>query len=201
MTIATAAVVLTTLSLSMPGLAGQAPAPGPSPADPGVMTMSPERRPIPTRNVKVDVTITDQTGSGTPMKKVVSLVVADGRSGNVRSHSSVPLFTGGPNRELPLNVDATALVTPEQRVLLELKFNYSSVIVKAPGGAGSRPAPVSDVEKARDRELSAPRPTVANITENLWVLLSPGVSTVVARSADAAADRIVTVEVKADIVK
>jgi hypothetical protein len=174
--------------------------PAPAPTDVPITAMSPERRPLPTRNVKVDVTIADQAGSGTPMKKVVSLVVADGRSGGVRSNSNVPL-TNGPNRDLPLNVDVTAFVTADNRILLELRFNYSSVNTITPLGAGERPAPTTDEERVRDRDIKAPRPAFANITENLMVLLTPGTPTVVARSADAAADRTVTVEVKADIVK
>lgn len=160
-----------------------------------------ERRPMPTRNIKVDVTITDQTGTGTPMKKVVSMVVADGRSSGVRSMTSVPLATGGPNRDLPLNVDATAAVTPDQKVLLDLRFNYSSVSFVVPVGSQDRPAPTTDQERALVRDLTAPRAAVSNITENLTVLLTPGAPFVVARSADAAADRTVVVEVKAEILK
>jgi hypothetical protein len=167
--------------------------PPPPPAPPAPQ----ERRPLPTRNVRIDVTITDQTGTATAMKKVVSMVVADGRSSGVRSNTSVPLVTGGPNRDLPLNVDAYANITPEQKVLLELKFNYSSVNFITPVGTKDRPAPTSDVE----RDLSSPRAAIANITEELRVLLLPNTPTIVARSADAAADRTVTVEVKAEILK
>lgn len=171
------------------------PPPPSAPPPPG------ERRPLPMHNVKVDVTITDQTGTGTPMKKIVSMVVADGRSSGVRSMTSVPLATGGPNRDLPLNVDATANVTPDRRVLLDLRFNYSSVSFVTPVGSQDRPAPTTDQERAMVRDLTAPRAAVSNITENLSILLTPGTPFVVARSADAAADRTVTVEVKAEILK
>lgn len=174
------------------------PMPPPPPAAPPPPS---ERRPLPTHNVKVDVTITDQTGTGTPMKKIVSMVVADGRSSGVRSMTSVPLATGGPNRDLPLNVDATANVTPDRKVLLDLRFNYSSVSFVIPVGSQDRPAPTTDQERAMVRDLTAPRAAVSNITENLSVLLTPGTPFVVARSADAAADRTVTVEVKAEILK
>ena len=167
----------------------------PAPPPPG------ERRAAPTRNVKIDVTITDQTGSAAPMKKVVSLILADGRPGGVRSMTSVPLVWGGPNRELPLNVDATAMVTPEQKVLLDLKFNYAQRQRHATRRRGRGPTPVTEEEKARDRDMAAPRPAFGNITENLAVLLTQNVPFVVARSADAATDRTVTVEVKAEILK
>ena len=167
--------------------------PPPPPAPPPPQ----ERRPMPTRNVKVDVTITDQTGTGTPMKKVVSMIVADGRSSGVRSLTSVPLATGGPNRELPLNVDASATITAEQKVIVELKFNYASVTFVTPLGVRERSAQTTEAE----RDLAAPRAAVSHITEELRVLLTAGTPLVVARSADAAADRTVTVEVKADILK
>lgn len=166
------------------------PPPPPAPPPPS------ERRPVPTANVKVDVTITDQTGTATPVKKVVTMIVADGRSSSVRSNTNVPLSVGGA-RELPLNVDATVYITGDRRVLLDLRFNYSSVSFVTPVGTRERPAPTTDAE----RDMAAPRPAQANITENLTVLLTPGIPTVIARSADAAADRTVTVEVKAEILK
>jgi hypothetical protein len=180
--------------------ASQARTPLPPPPPPAPPPPS-ERRPLPTQNVKVDVTITDQTGSGSPMKKVVSMVVADGRSSGVRSMTSVPLATGGPNRDLPLNVDATVTVTPDRKVLLDLRFNYSSVSFVVPVGSQDRPAPTTEQERAMLRDLTAPRAAIATITKNLTVLLASGTPFVVARSADAAADRTVTVEVKAEILK
>jgi hypothetical protein len=166
------------------------PPPPAAPPPPG------ERRPLPVANVKVDVTITDQTGTATAMKKIVSMVVADGRSSSVRSNTNVPIAIGG-GRELPLNVDANVNITPDRRVLLELRFNYTSVSFVTPVGAKERPAPTTDQE----RDLAAPRPATSAITENLTVLLVPGTPSLIARSADAAADRTVTVEVKAEILK
>lgn len=172
--------------------------PPPPPAAPPAPS---ERRALPTRNVKVDVTITDQTGSAAPVKKVVSVILADGRPGGVRSMTSVPLVSFGPNRDLPLHVDATATVTGEQKVLLDLRFNYASVSMLPPVGVGTGPEATTDAEKARDRDVSAPRAAFGNITENLSVLLTPNVPIVVSRSADAAIDRTVTVEVKAEILR
>ena len=36
-------------------------------------------------NVKIDITITDQTGPGDPVKKAVSMIVADRALGSIRS--------------------------------------------------------------------------------------------------------------------
>lgn len=166
------------------------PPPPPAPPPPG------ERRPLPTQNVRVDVTITDQTGTGAPAKKVVSLVVADGRGSAVRSGTGVPIMTTSGTQNLLLNVDANASVTPERKVFVDLRFNYSSVSFVTPIGVKER-QPTSDAE----RELAAPRPSFSTITENLSVLLTPGTPAIVARAADAATDRIVTVEVKAEILK
>lgn len=170
------------------------PPPPPAPPPPG------ERRPLPTRNVKVDVTITEQNGTAAPMKKMASMVVADGRQSSVRSNSSVPVV-GESHRNLPLNVDATVNLTPDQRVLLELRFSYSSVTIMKPLGSDNRPNPANDQERAKERDVTSPRASEALITENLAALITPGVPLVVARSADAGTDRTVTVEVKVEILK
>ena len=176
-----------------PPPATQAPRAGIPPPPPA----APPARNVPTRNVKVDVTITDQTGTGAAMKKVVSLVVADGRSSSVRSmtqvatqrretETSIPV---NDYRNVPLNIDTYVTITAEQRVLLELKFNYGSV-----QRSGGTTAPPRDGSSGSDAMYG-------EITENLWTLLNAGEPVVVSRSADAASDRTVTVEVKAEILK
>jgi hypothetical protein len=156
----------------------------------------PERRSMPTRNVKVDVTITEQNGSAAPVTKVVSLVVADGRQSAVRSNTNAPIATGN-SRDLPLNIDASVNLTPEQRILLDLRFIYASVSVMPPLAGEGRAAPVTPEEKI----AASARPGYASIQDSLVLLLTPGVPIVAARSADAATDRTVTVEVKAEILK
>lgn len=155
-----------------------------------------ERRSMPTRNVKVDVTITEQNGSAAPVKKVVSLVVADGRQSAVRSNTTAPIATGN-SRDLPLNIDASVNLTPDQRILLDLRFIYASVSVMAPLAGEGRAAPVTPEEKT----AASARPGYASIQDSLVLLLSPGIPIVAARSADAATDRTVTVEVKAEILR
>jgi hypothetical protein len=145
--------------------------------------------------VKVDVTITEQNGTEAPVKKIVSLLVADGRSSSVRTITAVPTYTGN-MRDLPLNIDANVTVTPEQRVLLDLRFNYSSIGIMEPV------LPKGFTPKNEDeRVASGSRPSLVAIVENLTALLTPGTPVAVARSADPATDRIVTVEVKAEILR
>lgn len=155
-------------------------------------------RKLPTQNVRVEITIADQSGNSAPVKKLVSLLVADGRSSGVRSNSEVPVVTRGalPSinyKNLPLNVDVTVTVTPESKVLTDIRFNYGNV-----GDAAIR---ATATPAAPGAVISSEHASFGQITENLSVLLTPGKPLVIARSADAANDRTVTVEVKADILK
>src|SRR4051812_38183500 len=49
-----------------------------------------EPAPLPT-NIKIEVSITDQTGANPPAKKVVTMIASDRQSANVRSSASVPV--------------------------------------------------------------------------------------------------------------
>lgn len=193
----TSFAVVVMLALAAPAIAQSATEASTQPSSPAAPTVGvpPPQRSLPTRNVKVEVTITEQSGSTAPVKKVVSLVVADGRSSGVRTVTGVPIYTGA-NRDLPLNVDATVALASDQRVLLDLRFNYSSVSIMQPELPKGF-TPTSEGE----RGASAPRPSQVNIVETVTALLTPGTPLLVARSADAATDRTVTVEVKADILK
>ena len=168
--------------------------PPPSPPAPPAPV---ELRPYPAQNVRLEVTITDQTGTAAPTKKVVAIVMADGRASAVRSTTGVPIVTTSDTQNLVLNVDANATVTTDKKVLVDLRFNYSSMAFVAPIGVKERPTPMNEVE----RQLSSPRSSLSVITENITVLLPDGTPTIVARSNDAATDRTVTVEVKAEILK
>src|SRR5437660_5089013 len=78
------------------------PAPStPKPTAPTKTTASPPRREGQPINIKVELVITDQRGTGAPVKKNVSVIVGDEREGSIRSQSRV-LGGGG----VQLNVDA-----------------------------------------------------------------------------------------------
>ena len=158
----------------------QAKTPEPTkPADSAAVVMpSPFR--LPTQNVKVEVTITEQAGKGAPVTQTVSLIVADDRTSRIRT------TTGG----MPFNVDAKANVTADRRVLLELAVVYSAFRGQmAFGDPGANEQTVA----ASNRSSSA-------VNNSLTLLLTPGVSTIAARNSDTG-ERVVTVEVKADILK
>jgi hypothetical protein len=120
-------------------------------------------------NIRVELTVTDSMGGGTPQKKTVSMMIADGQMGRVRA------MQGGPF-EPTLNVDATPEIVNE-RVRLQVSLVYI--------------APMAGVTATR----------VASITENVTVILDPGKPLVISQSADPAAERKVTVEVTATILK
>lgn len=130
-------------------------------------------------NVQVELTLTDQIGTQAPEKKTVSMIVASGTWGKVRSVGNVR-----PVGDLPfvvdLNVDARPLVSMEGQVQLELTLAYSP-----PGGAAK------DTLKAR--------PTGVN--QSLTVILQSGKPLIISQAADPVSDRSVLVEVKATILK
>jgi hypothetical protein len=66
-------------------------------------------------NIKLDLTITDQTGPGEPLKKVVTMVVADRGTGSIRSIGSVR--TQG---RVQINVDARPLILQSGAIRLTL---------------------------------------------------------------------------------
>jgi len=67
-------------------------------------------------NIQIELTISDQSGSAAPEKRVVSMIVADGASGRIRSNA----FVAG------LNVDARPEVLENDRVLIELGVEYKA---------------------------------------------------------------------------
>jgi hypothetical protein len=67
------------------------------------------------QNIKLDLTITDTGSTGAPVRKVLVLHIADGRSGQVRSQGEQGL----------INVDAHPQVRPDGKtILLQLSVEY-----------------------------------------------------------------------------
>lgn len=165
------------LSLSIPPLSGDArPAPqaNPQPAPAG-------RQP----NISIELTISDQAGSSEPVKKVVTIIVADRQSGSVRSSGIVTTAPDGlatvPPAErrtgVTLNVDATPSITPDGAILVSLTLEY---------------APRPDADDARGR---------SQLNERMGVVLESGKALVISQASDAGSNRRVTVELKATILR
>ena len=171
-----------------PPAQSQQPAPAPAPA-PAAQTPRPTPGPTPPApaprraaqpiNVRIDLSINDQRGGSAPIKRTLSMVVADGMGGSIRSQSDV-LAVG----TVPLNVDAEPELIADNKIRLRLTLQYDW---PAPF-EGGRDAPRGTVVK------TALRDSVALILENDKPMIA-------AQSADPIGDRQVTVEVKATILR
>ena len=161
--------------------------PAPTPAQPRSVTPAPapaaperaSRRTGQPINVKIDLSINDQRGGSPPVKRTLSMVIADGMGGSIRSQSEV--LAVGP---VPLNVDAEPELLTDNKIRLRLTLQYDW------------PAPM---EAGRD----APRGTVVKtaLRDSVALILENGKPMIAAQSADPIGDRQVTVEVKATILR
>lgn len=141
---------------------------------------------FPSANVKIEVSITDQTGSGTPARKVVTMIAGDRQNTNIRSSASVPVKMAGSNnynyRNVTINVDARPTISQKEpnKVLVTLGLEY------LPRSAGGQ------------EEMEA---GMASLSERLGLLLESGKPMVISQAADPTSDRKITVEVTATILK
>lgn len=139
-------------------------------------------------NVKVEATIRDQQPGHPVVTKVVSVVVASGEQGRVRTTaqgSGLPVPT-------PLNVDVHPLTSGAGRILLRISLEY--------GARGERP----EEPPVRQGEVRVGPPVPAShtmINESIAVVLEDGKPLTVTQSADPVTARTVTVEVKATVLK
>jgi len=171
-----------------PALAQQPP-PVPAPAPPRSATpaaapavpapVPPPRRTGQPINVRIDLSINDQRAGSAPIKRTLSMVVADGMAGSIRSQSEV--LAVGP---VPLNVDVSPDLLADNKIRLNLTLQYDW------------PAPV---EAGRD----TPRGTVVKtaLRDSVTLILDNDKPMIAAQSADPIGDRQVTVEVKATILR
>jgi hypothetical protein len=177
----TAALILVTIGAV--SLGAQTPAPAaPTTRSEPVTTSQNDRNAMPSQNIRIDVAISDTFGTA-PTKKAVTLLVADRRTGRIRSSLSVavPNHDGTSSyRSIGINVDATPEVRPDGRVFVNLSLSYTPDNPAVESGAPQKPA---------------------SIDESMSVVLSDGKPTLLAQSADPQGDRKVTLEVTATVVK
>ena len=133
----------------------------------------PEPAPGQPVNIKLDLTITDQTGPGEPLRKVVTMVVADRGMGSIRSTGSVR--TQG---RVQINVDARPQILQSGVIRLTLGLEYNP------------------------RTLGNDAPTEwSSLNEQISVVLQAGKPLVVSQAADPASDRKISVELVATVMK
>ena len=140
-------------------------------------------------NIKIEVNITDQTGTNPAAKKVVSMIVGDRQSTSIRSSASVPVknpvgMNGMPPsyRNVIINVDArpAILLKEPNKISVSFGLEYSPKSLAAP------------------EEME---PGMASINERLGLILESGKPLIVSQAADPTSDRKITVEVTATILK
>ena len=132
-------------------------------------------------NLRLEFTITDQVGNAAPVKKTVTMNVADGESGRIRTNAEVYRKAGnsGSFTSVPLMIDGTPEVEGTKirlKASLEYQLLDDAAVADAPGGKTS-------------------------IMQMVTSILNDGVQTILSQSADPLTDRKVTLEVKATIVK
>ena len=156
-----------------PGAPGQRGATPPAPATPRR-----EGQPV---NIKVEFTLSDQRGGAAPVKRTVSVIVADSRGGFIRSSSDVVGVPGG----VVLNIDANPELLTDGKIRLGCNLQYDW------------PAPLDQTDR------SLPRGTVMKTVmhDSVSLILESGKPMVAAQSADPIGDRQVTVEVKATVLR
>jgi cytoskeletal protein RodZ len=154
-------------------------------------------------NVKLEVTIAYQVGTGKPVYRTASLTVADQGRGSLRSGTQVavpsttfmPAGTGGPAtqpmtsysyKSVGLNVDANRVYLQGNKARIDLNVEFSAVDEK-PGAAG----------------VGGSYPLFPTFSQNLTLVLESGKEVVVGQSSDVVEnqERKQTVTVKATILR
>ena len=165
------ALLAVTLTAAVPQRIGAQEAQKPKPAEQPVPSRAPEPgQPV---NIKLDLTITDQVGSSEPVRKVVTMVVADRAHGSVRSTGRVR--TQG---RVQINVDAQPQILPSGGIRLSVGLEYNP------------------------RTLGNDSPTEwSSLTQQIQTVLEPGKPLAISQAADPASDRKIVVEVRATLMK
>ena len=134
-------------------------------------------------NVRVDLTISDQTGSGPVEKKQVTLIAAEESWGKIRTNAATKaqdITAGGPVTPIRLNVDARPFLNSSGAIQLELTIDYNPL------------GPMS-------KDTAQLRPT--EINQSMTIVLQSGKPMIVSQAADPVTDRKIIVEVVATILK
>jgi hypothetical protein len=139
-------------------------------------------------NVRIELTILDQSGSGEPAKKVVTMHVADRTNGFVRTSGRVLTKEGW--RDVTINVDARPriLSTKEGAIQIDLNFEYRPISSATAPGA----IPGSQAEASASQ---------TGAIERISTILESGKPLLISQAADPSSDRRISVEMKATILR
>lgn len=131
-------------------------------------------------NVRLDLTITDQTTeNASPVKKAISMLLAERGNGRVRSSGIVHANPSAVPYQVSLNADAFIERVESERIRLQITVEYAPVGAEG-AGAGQRGSPLN---------------------QSVIVVLTNGKPTVIVQAADPLTDRKVTLEATAAIVR
>lgn len=142
----------------------------PQPAEPTTQKAEPAGQPV---NIKLDLTFMDQTGSSEPVRKVVSMIVADRGAGSIRSGGNVRN-----QGRVQISVDARPQVLQSGAIRLTLSLEYNPRAASNDGHTES-----------------------STLNEQITTIVEPGKPVVISQAADPASDRRITVEVRAALMK
>lgn len=160
-----------------PGKEAETPRPAARPTEPPQLV-----------NVRIELTILDQMGSGEPSKKLVTMNVADRANAYIRTNGRVPTKEGW--REVTINVDArpTVLRAKEGSVQVDLGLEYRPALAGIPAGTPS----------SGQADASA---SLTGSNERINTILESGKPLLISQAADPSSDRRISVEMKATILK
>jgi uncharacterized protein (DUF4415 family) len=127
-------------------------------------------------NVRIDVTITDQTSAEQGAVKTLTLLAADGSWTRVRSEGFA--WTTGGQYPISLRVDARPRLLQAEKVHLELVLDYKPTAPEPKPGASA-----------------------TTLSESCDIVLESGKPIVISQAADPNSDRKVKLEVKATILR
>jgi hypothetical protein len=133
------------------------------------------------QNIKLELVLTDNY-TGTPVKKTVTMIMSNGRSGQIRTTNQVGGF------DVELNVDAVAGIRSNPPGFSGPIQISTSITVQY------MPAPLPDTSS---RGPSKP----SGLHQSIQFALVDGKPMLVSQSADPVTDRKVTLEVTATVLK
>ena len=140
-------------------------------------------------NIRIELTLIDQSGPGEPSRKMVTMLVADRHQSNIRTSGWIQTPQG--RREVSINVDANPMVLKDGVVKVDFGLQYQ------PTGAAGVPVRAADISSAQP----APESAQTTLIERISTILESGKPLVISQAADPASDRRITIEAKATIVK